>query len=223
MNVKILLKFTFLTLFILDPVYIQAERDTRPCSSCSIFVITPESTVFLNGSATLHDWDCKSRSVYGTVQVNRSHKELEELMNKIETSTKISLENETIASSWIEMPVHSFSCGNHLMEKDMHHALKKSTYPNIRFSLIKIKSLEVQDPVHFLLILIGTLEIAGVKKGIEIRTTIHRQEEHLYHVIAYKKMDMRDFKIAPPTALFGILRAHPQIQVSFDVYFKPRF
>ena len=66
---------------------------------------------------------------------------------------------------------------------------------------------------------IGTLTVAGVQRALATELTIQRDAGQHYLVHARTLIQMTDFKVTPPSALFGIIRAHDSLSVIFNLVF----
>lgn len=95
------------------------------------------------------------------------------------------------------------------MDSKMHAALKNEEHPKISFELQEVKNTST---------LLGSLTIAGVKKEVEIETEIVAEGTTL-KLRGSKEIILQDFRMTPPTAMFGQIIVGDQVTVQFDLVF----
>ena len=124
------------------------------------------------------------------------------------------------------MSIKSFRGGNRGMDRDMQNALHAEQHPDIVYVLKGLQSAEVcSDPSSHQpavrLEVLGELSVAGVQRDTVTVAIIHRDARGHYIVHAEQPMLMSDFEVKPPSALFGLIEAHNEMTVAFDLDFAP--
>ena len=151
-------------------------------------------TVF--GTSNIHDWEIIAESMSGSltpIWVDNKLKSLEKLTFKI--------------------PVESLKSGKSGMDKNTYVALKSDKYPNIKFNLQSTKITGNDITVT------GTLEIAGTKKTVTFPVKYSVSGGNIVISGSYK-MKMTDYKVEPPTALFGSITTGNDLTIKFNIQFK---
>lgn len=114
----------------------------------------------------------------------------------------------------------SLECGNKGMNRDLARSLKADIYPNISLRIVEALPLagvtidlsrESKFKVN------ASLTVAGVTKSISIITTGKYLGNGVYHFSGFYSLDMTDFNVEPPTALFGIIKVRKDLEIQFDM------
>jgi len=159
-------------------------------------------TLSIKGTSNLHDWE----SVAKEARANGS----------------ITVEDGTlkaIPSLTVEVPVKSIkSPKGSVMDNKTYDALKAKSNPNITFKLDKVNSL-VKKGDAYDISATGSLSIAGVTNKIDMQVKGKTSGDSVTFS-GSKKMKMTDFKIDPPTALFGTMTTGNDIEIVFSVTLK---
>lgn len=113
----------------------------------------------------------------------------------------------------LSLAVRDLDCGKTQMNRDLRTAMKAKDHPEIRFELVDASRAGSTGR----LIVIGELTIAGVSRRIDIRPRAKETEPGVYRLRGEKQLRMSDFGVNPPTALAGLIKAHDEIMVRFDL------
>ena len=105
------------------------------------------------------------------------------------------------------------------MNSDMREAMKEEEFPLIRYSLITASLLsgDVETSTAIIFNTVGTLSIAGRSKRVEIPVNAERLPDGKFRIAGSSQLSMFEFGITPPTAFFGLIRAHDRLVVHFDL------
>lgn len=105
------------------------------------------------------------------------------------------------------------------MEKDMVATLKAQRFPNIDFRFDAVRGgIEHDLDQHLYRTSIrGQLAIAGVTRELIVPVTAERLARTRFRLRAELPVRMTDFSIAPPKALFGLVKANDALVVRFDL------
>ncbi len=104
------------------------------------YILSPESTLTIEGTSTVHDWIVSANAMHGTLTTNGSQPKT--INFEVNVADILSERGPT-------------------MDNKMHEALKQEEHPTISFKLSKLKNGTI---------LLGLLTIAGVEKNVEIDT-----------------------------------------------------
>ena len=221
------------------------------------------SRIWLEGSSTVHRFDCVARSIQGTAfiegyggevpaasgiqeadegprtsgpdagtdqqgMVTRrpgSHPAEIHLAGGSPAEVKLN-EMQQKLHVLLKIPVKSFDCGRSRMNRDMYEALKSDKYDYITFEFENARSLERSPSVSESLFddgyqpfqIDGVLNVAGVDRNVTLLVRGRPEGEGRYRILGQKEISMQDFEIDPPTALRGLIRAHDDLTVFFDLH-----
>ncbi len=192
-----------ITIFSLAMLMILASFAT---AQHRIVLIEEESSLWIEGSSTLDDINCKAGHVVGYADIGRAEtRDADDLK-----------ENGNVR---LNIPVLEFDCGQRRMNRDFYNALKAEDHPEIQFDYHSSKLITNLEPeCHpFQLEVEGTITVAGVGKDITVMVDIEPCEENKFRLIGKKTINMRDFEIDPPSAFFGLIRAHEELEVHFSL------
>ncbi|HET7152686.1 MAG TPA: YceI family protein [Candidatus Kapabacteria bacterium] len=166
------------------------------------YKILPESHLWLVGSATTGSWTCGTAYISGYGIPSTSVRPAE------------------VA---VSIKVKDLDCGNKFMNNDMYDAMNSDQFPTIQYHLISARRLSSQDgdSVWTKLQTIGTLDLNGVSKQLNIQVNIRRLANNKIQVVGSVGMLMSDFNVTPPSALFGLIKASNDLEVRFDITAGP--
>ena len=154
----------------------------------------------VSGTSTLHDWTMISKNATGTATINMEDNNLSSI-NKVDISIKSA----------------SLKSGKSTMDDIAHESLKAKKHPFILFKLNKINSIKKGNT--YIVEAIGILTIAGTSKTISI-TSEASENNNSIKFTGKKSLKMTDFKIDPPTAMFGTIKTGDAITVNYNLIFK---
>jgi hypothetical protein len=185
-----------------------------------------DSRLWLEGSSTVHRFDCVARSIQGTAFLNT----IEQLQSSADNPEPdqppdgaVEQENTPLLHVQLEIPIRSFDCGHSRMNRDMYNALRSDTHEHIYFTFENATALEKGAAVADTLFqngyspfrVDGTLNVAGVDRDVSLVIQGREEKEGKYRIRGQKGISMHDFDIEPPTALRGLIRANDHLTVFF--------
>ncbi|MDD2943254.1 MAG: hypothetical protein PHC51_09850 [bacterium] len=188
----------------------------------------------ISGSATITDWICESHSPVGEFVLPLTKTDLDRMYDEIlspgghpgqstvDASNLLNKYNKSV-TAFLNVMVKSFDCGNRLMESDMYAAIKADAYPQVRyrhFGLGVSLAKTVSQKQAVSIVSFGLLELAGVKKKVEIELTIERLDSGKFLLSGHKDLRMSDFDITPPTALFGLIKTSDNFRLTYALVAK---
>ena len=225
-----------------------------------------DSRIWLEGSSTVHSFDCVARSIQGTAFIEGFGEETPATVDTQENrhkgngtsgpdmdaddigsdgvvsasvlpSGKIHLARKEVADAGfrsihqnlyvlLKIPVKSFDCRHSRMNRDMYEALKSDKYDYITFEFEDARRLENDGSIPESLFeegyqpfrINGVLNVAGVDRNVSLLVQGRTEGDVRYHIKGQKEISMKDFEIDPPTALRGLIRAHDDLTVFFDLH-----
>ena len=190
----------YILLFAVNLLFTNA---TPPPSVKNTYTLTNDYAITINGTSNLHNWDEKVKTVTGTGMVN--------------WNSDVSFDLESIS---IKMDVHSIKSDmGHIMNNNTYKALKADENPEIIFTLTTpIKSLQAKSSEKIISAK-GNLTIAGVTKAVDMQVKISMPEHGKLIFEGSQSIQMTDYGIKPPVALFGTLKTGNTITINFKTNF----
>ena len=220
------------------------------------------SRIWLEGSSTVHRFDCVARSIQGTAFIEGYGGEVPAASGIQEADGGPSISGPDAGTDQqgmvtrrpgahpgeihlaggssaeeklgeiqqklhvlLKIPVKSFDCGRSRMNRDMYEALKSDRHDYIMFEFEDAVALEDDGSVPGALFedgyqpfrIHGVLNVAGVDRSVDLVVQGRTEGDGHYHIKGQKEISMQDFEIDPPTALRGLIRAHDDLTVFFDL------
>jgi len=120
----------------------------------------------------------------------------------------------------IKMDVHSIKSDmGSIMNNNTYKALKADANPEITFTLTDpVKSIQCK-PNEKTISAKGNLTIAGVTKPVDMQIKASMQEQSKLAFEGSLAIQMTDYGIKPPVALFGTLKTGNEITITFKTNF----
>lgn len=160
-------------------------------------IVPEESKVLITGTSNVHDWEAPAEEFSGNASI------------EIVDDTLVSITNLKF-----NVKVEEINSGKGGMDKRIDGALNMKKHPNITFELTDIE--EILDSS---LVANGKLTIAGVTNTIQMEVDYEILPDGKISFIGTQPINMRDYKVDPPTAMFGAIKAGELVEVTFDAKF----
>jgi len=168
-------------------------------TSFAVTAVSPwkltKAEVTIYGTSNLHDWE---------MQV----KEVKSQQTILFSGSQIVLNNVDLI-----VPVNHIESGNSVMDGKAREALKAGTFSTIRFTAgevtLPVSGNSVKGTIK------GKLQIAGVMKDVEIKVSGMVGSDSKITLSGTYTIDMTQYDVKPPTALFGTLKTGKEVKVSF--------
>ncbi|WP_436517888.1 YceI family protein [Ekhidna sp. To15] len=148
-----------------------------------------KSSMRITGTSSLHDWEM-------TVD--------EFDVQGVMTDTEVQNLEVTIIAK-------SMKSGKSIMDGKAYDAVQADDYPKIKFTS---ESLQIMDDRIYGQ---GTLEIGGESRMIELDAEITKKDNEM-QLQGQVPLKMTDFKIQPPTAMFGTLKTGDEVIIHYDIF-----
>ncbi len=212
-GIEIFMRWKHTTLLCLVTAWIVTSTGLSRDKHKVAYHLERGSRIWINGSATLGSYECKTVAVFGTGDVDSS-----EISNSDNSSIGRPKEVTRVA-----VQVKLFDCGNPAMNEDMYSALKSDRDSLISFELEKAEVVSDSLPRTNSLKLktVGLLSIAGITRLDTIDVVVKKLPGERYEITGRKNLSMLDFNIDPPTAFFGLIKANEKLVVGFDLIAAP--
>lgn len=192
--------------------------------AAAVLVAAPPSSLTLAGSSNLASWRCSGTTLDGRMDVAAPLAQINAVIDTIEDGdlTRLTAPSFPPPRFVLRIPVSTLRCGNRRMEHDLHRALRAEAYPAIEFRFANLAGgvRHDIDAHRYGARIEGTLSLAGVQRNVIIDVTAQRIARDRFRIIANLPMRMSDFRIAPPTALFGVIKARDELVVELELFLE---
>lgn len=158
------------------------------------------STLRVDGTSNLHDWDLKAENQKGKISVEMADGKV-----------------TAIKDLQLSVVAESLKSGKSGMDKNTYKALKTSQHKEITFKLTKVNSINCTGSTCKVS-LNGNLNIAGTSKPVDMTFDMTSTSSNIT-LTGNKKMKMTTFNVEPPTAMFGTITTGDEIDVVFKSVF----
>lgn len=181
----------YLTFIIAFAINIHAEAQT------SYYIKSEKITVA--GSSNLHDWVSE--------------------VTDMEWSGLMKVENRKltgVSKVYVKIPVTAIkSDKGRIMNNKTYEAFNDKKYPTISYQM---SGATVSGDV---IKATGTLSMAGTSKPIEMDVKYKTMTNGDIQLIGSYTINMKDYKMDPPTAVMGTIRVGEEVTVNFDLMLSP--
>ncbi|WP_299781483.1 YceI family protein [uncultured Formosa sp.] len=149
------------------------------------------------GISSLHDWEVVAEKQSGSIALEKSG----------ETPAIKSLDFKVVAES--------LESGKSGMNKNTYKALKTDKYKTIDFKLTQVNAITAKGSGVYNVKSTGDLTIAGTTNAIHLNfiLTLTDNKAKLTGSYTFK---MTQFKIDPPTAMFGTITTGDELKIEFS-------
>jgi hypothetical protein len=183
------------------------------------------SRLVLEGSSNVTDWRCQGATLDGRMEIAAPLSHINAVIDRIEDGNIAVWMADPAAAKFpqpdfqLRVPVSRLRCGNRQMERDMYRALRAQSYPAIEFRFTELLG-GVQHDIDggtYRAKIGGVLSLAGATRTITVDVVATRLARDRFRLHARLPLRMTDFRITPPTALFGLVKAQNDLVVQFDL------
>lgn len=164
------------------------------------YEVTSGSHFWIDGTATTGAWTCATDAVAGQGILGGDD-----------------------LSATVTVPVRAFDCGSGQMNRDMRRALRAADHPAISFDLADAEVLRPQAApgVWVRVRTSGTLRLAGSQRPLSFVADGRRFADGRVEIRGRQPLRMSDFGVTPPSHALGLVRAHDDIVVRFNLLASP--
>ena len=166
------------------------------------YMLTDDSKMMIEGTSTIHDWECDVQEINLDITMDT-------------TALSGDTTSSPVKSLSLSVPVEKIESGKGGMNKKIYGALKKDKHPNIMFNLTNTELTNVTDS-NMQLNVTGMLNIAGVEKEVSFPVEGTMQEDGSYKFTGEYELNMKDYEVDPPSAVFGTIKSGEMVTITFD-------
>ncbi|ARA94146.1 hypothetical protein AWN76_013935 [Rhodothermaceae bacterium RA] len=178
-----------------------------PADGPQRFIVQPGSRFWIRGSSTVNRFTCEAAEVvgYGVLEASPAG------------ARTVQEGGAGTVQVHVSVPVQAFDCGNRRMNRDMYEALKAQAHPVIQYELLQADVLSADEDGWHTVQVRGRLTIAGTERIVETRVQARREPDGRVRAVGSMALRMTDFNVEPPTAMMGVIKAHDDITVHFEL------
>ena len=148
-----------------------------------------ESTMTVNGTSTLHDWESIVEDFSATCTVS----------------------GEEVESASFSAKVKSIKSGTDSMDDNTYEALLADKHGQITFKSKTIKRSGSN------LVVSGLLTIAGKSQNITMNLIMEKWKANSITVSGDYTLQMTDYGIEPPKAMWGTIKTGDEVTIKFEI------
>jgi polyisoprenoid-binding protein YceI len=187
-------------LFILLPVILLISAD-RPVKDA--YILTRNYEVTIDGTSNVRDWKENVGEVTG------------EMTAVVNDDGSVGLSSIRICMKVLSIK----SDMGRVMDNKTYEALKAASYPEILFTInAPMQMVQVRDCQTAIQVK-GELALAGIRKPVTMLVKTFEIRQGNLSFEGSQRINMSDYGVKPPSALFGMMRAAPDITIHFKANF----
>lgn len=160
------------------------------------------SNLKVEGTSNIHDWEMSAKELQGSMKVQMEDGQLVKIDQ---------LQFGVVAES--------LKSGKGGMDKNAYKALDTDKHKRISYELTNVKNLDCTSKTSCKITTNGVLTIAGTKKNVEVIFDAKVTGDRIT-LSGNKKINMRDYKVDPPTAMFGTITTGEEVNVVFEAAYS---
>jgi polyisoprenoid-binding protein YceI len=168
-----------------------------------------DSRLVINGTSSLHAWQCRAEQLSGQLQAEVDGTTLKSVRSLVLNAMVTSIRSIKENGEYFEKA----------MDKNVYRALASDKHPNITFTLTRINSIKPSGSRTASIDAIGVLRIAGVNKEIPLVVSATLATNGIIFE-GKVPVKMKDFDVEPPTALFGTIKTGNEVVVEFRMVYR---
>lgn len=154
----------------------------------------------INGTSTLHDWEAPAQTLNANGDITVTNGTLQTI-----TSLSVTCQSKSIKSPKGES-----------MDEKIYDALKADDFPNINFTLVKVKSI-TKTAEGWTVETSGNLTIAGETRMVDMTVKAILKPTGEIAFSGTKAIKLSQFNIERPSAMLGVIKCGDDITLTFDL------
>lgn len=173
---------------------------------------------------TIHIEEGSRLFIEGTSNINSFECLCNDRFNPKNVRVIVDDERKSVAffGTALALKTATLDCDNSKINKDLCTALKADEYPNINIVLhdASVLGQSVNERDWTDIKATATLTITDQSRKVSLAVKGRKLSGNRYRFVSVKELQMTDFGINPPTALFGLIKVRDHIKINFDLIVK---
>lgn len=153
------------------------------------------------GTSNIHDWELTAKDFQGNLKA------------QLENGQLVQIDQLNFA-----VVAEGLKSGKSGMDKNTYKALNTDKHQRITYQLQKVNNIDCTSKTECKITTSGFLSIAGTKKPVELVFDAKVSGDKIT-LSGSKKLKMTDFKVDPPTAMFGTITTGDEVNIQFQSVF----
>ena len=171
-----------------------------------VLVLQPQSRLWIDGTSSIRSFSCKAGEVSAAIEASGPN-----------AIAQLLIGDKGVKTVHVTVPAEQLDCGNGTMNEHMRKAIKAEESPTIAFRVTSYDLAKEANGVSGSLT--GTLSLGGETKTITVPATGAMTDGAL-HVTGAYDLSMADYKLTPPSLMFGRIKVRDKVTVKFDLLLK---
>jgi polyisoprenoid-binding protein YceI len=166
------------------------------------------SRLFIEGTSNINSFECLCNDRFNPKNVRVSVDDDRKAI--VFTGTTLALKTAAL------------DCDNSKINRDLCTALKADEFPTINIVLheASVHGASVNERDWTDIKATATLTITDQSRKVSLAVKGRKLSGDRFRFVSIKDIQMTDFGIQPPTALFGLIKVHDHIKINFDLIVK---
>ena len=160
------------------------------------------SKLIVEGTSNIHDWEVEAEEFQG------------ELKAEFEDGQLVKIDELNFA-----VVAESLKSGKGGMDKKTYEALKTDDHQRIVYRLQGVNNIDCTPSEECIVTTNGYLTIAGERKPIELAFNVKNSGGKITFS-GNKTINMTDFNVDPPKAMFGTITTGEEVTIDFKIAFN---
>lgn len=160
------------------------------------------SNLKVEGTSNIHDWELTAKELQGTMKA------------EMEDGQLVKIDQLDFA-----VVAESLKSGKGGMDKNTYKALNTDDHKKITYKLEKVNNIDCTSNSSCKVTTSGYLTIAGTKKLVDL-TFDAKVNGNQITLSGNKKIKMTEFKVDPPTAMFGTITTGDEVNIKFQAAYS---
>lgn len=163
---------------------------------------TTASNLKIEGTSNVHDWEIEAKDQQGKLVAELENGKIVKI-NQLDFVVK----------------AEGLKSGKSGMDKNTYKALNTDKHKQITYKLNKVNNIDCAANGNCKVATSGTLTIAGTTKPIDITFDAKVNGDRIV-LTGNQSIKMTDYKVDPPTAMFGTITTGDQVTIKFQSTFS---
>jgi hypothetical protein len=192
-----------------------AHGNAGPSQEASAKRTHTESELWMDGTSTIHDWECRTSDVKLDLRRAKGHAE-----PPSGAAIEALIRGKAFDGLEVTIPVRTFRADRKGLEKNMLKALQSQLYPEIRFRMRRYTVTSAEHADTLALRVEGVLTVSGVEKDVALAARAWQGDGGEW-VEGSEILKMSEFGIKPPRMMLGTLKVADRVVIHYHLLLTP--